>query len=568
MAYTDNEKSTGLDVLTDLTITQSDLHIVGDVSDSGRAKAITQDLLEDYIANSTNFVNELTTNSTFQTAVNNFVTSSSSLDVQENGVSVENPVDTINFVTNGGIVSTPLAGVVDVDLTALLSGGGGTKVAIDYTRYTTSDGNNSYTVAIPGNILSTDNAIRFELPISDIGFTFQGTPITISATYGGTSIGSVNISTLATGFSSGGGGIYKGVLMATGSTNTQKGVVAFTSTVWGNISGQFELENIASATANATVDSTVSQNLVVTITSAGTAATIVTEGIIVEKITSGGSIGDFYNGSEFYFANYSAVGNPTFSSGSLPNGNLWKFNDYLIIETDNYPSPGQTSKGYDVLKIDPTTGNYARITQPWTLSTTPLRIGNMFIDETQSKMYIEYVAVTSSEDLVIDEFDSTFTNTNTYRFTGNIHSMYFGRNLLKIGSAFYSEVQQLLSGTISTLQTYRFDISGSTLINPTATNLPSLQQASWDGTNVWSLGAKYTVSGVTFTPVSATYPTPPPSSAVISGLDVYGIQIIDGKYCIWQPTGSYFNNTVYTGTLNNYTYGEIAQATLRQYPLP
>jgi len=282
--------------------------------------------------------------------------------------------------------------------------------------------------------------------------------------------------------------------------------------------------------------------------------------------TSGGLTID--NGSEFYFANYSVSGNPSFSSGALPNGNLWKFNDYLIIETDNYPSPNQTSKGYDVLKIDQTTGTYAKIAQPWTLSKTPLRIGNMFVDETQSKMYIEYVSVISSEDLIIDEFDSTFTNTNTYRFTGNIHSMYFGRNLLKIGSAFYSEVQQLLSGTISTLQTYRFDISGSTLINPTATNLPSLQQASWDGTNVWSLGAKYTVSGVTFTTVSATYPTLPPSSAVISGLDVYGIQIIDGKYCIWQPTGSYFNNTVYTGTLNNYTYGEIAQATLRQYPLP
>ena len=94
MAYIDNQKSTGLDVLTDLTITQSDLHIVGDVSDSGRAKAITQNLLEDYIANSTNFVdelvannyfttelandsnfvNELTTNTTFQSAVNNFVT--------------------------------------------------------------------------------------------------------------------------------------------------------------------------------------------------------------------------------------------------------------------------------------------------------------------------------------------------------------------------------------------------------------------------------------------------------------------------------------------------------------
>jgi len=39
--YTENEKSTGLDVLTDATSAVGDLVIVGDVSDSGRAKAMT-----------------------------------------------------------------------------------------------------------------------------------------------------------------------------------------------------------------------------------------------------------------------------------------------------------------------------------------------------------------------------------------------------------------------------------------------------------------------------------------------------------------------------------------------
>ena len=92
MAYTSDKKSTGLDVLTGLD--SGDLHIVGDISDSGRAKAITQNNLEIDIANSnnfvdtlvannyfttelandTNFVNELTANTTFQSAVNNFVT--------------------------------------------------------------------------------------------------------------------------------------------------------------------------------------------------------------------------------------------------------------------------------------------------------------------------------------------------------------------------------------------------------------------------------------------------------------------------------------------------------------
>jgi hypothetical protein len=80
-AYTSDEKSTGLDVLTD--VASGDLIIVGDVSDGGRAKAITADNLEIHIANSTTFIDELidndyfittlTTNNSFQTEVNNFV---------------------------------------------------------------------------------------------------------------------------------------------------------------------------------------------------------------------------------------------------------------------------------------------------------------------------------------------------------------------------------------------------------------------------------------------------------------------------------------------------------------
>lgn len=69
MAYTTDKKSTGLDTLTQATLTQSDLHIVGDVSDSGRAKAITQNHLEDYIANSTNFIDELVANTYFTTEI-------------------------------------------------------------------------------------------------------------------------------------------------------------------------------------------------------------------------------------------------------------------------------------------------------------------------------------------------------------------------------------------------------------------------------------------------------------------------------------------------------------------
>lgn len=126
MAYTSNQKSTGLETLTELTLTQADLHIIGDVSDSGRAKSITQDLLEDYIANSDNFIDELTNNTNFQTEVNNFVTGGYSLEIEENGTSVETSVSKINILTNSPIVTNPSTGQVNIDLTNIGTGGGGT----------------------------------------------------------------------------------------------------------------------------------------------------------------------------------------------------------------------------------------------------------------------------------------------------------------------------------------------------------------------------------------------------------------------------------------------------------
>lgn len=118
MAYTQNEKSTGLDTL--ITLANGDLVIVGDVSDSGRAKAITfadlaaqlgggggfvQSVTDDgngfsiidntdpvnpvatfdqvalandntfttALGNNANFISTLTSNASFQTAVNSFV---------------------------------------------------------------------------------------------------------------------------------------------------------------------------------------------------------------------------------------------------------------------------------------------------------------------------------------------------------------------------------------------------------------------------------------------------------------------------------------------------------------
>src|SRR5574343_352737 len=68
MAYDSNKKSTQLESLTAPAL--NDLFIFGDVSDSGRAKAVTRENLELTIASSDNFINALTENTTFINNIN------------------------------------------------------------------------------------------------------------------------------------------------------------------------------------------------------------------------------------------------------------------------------------------------------------------------------------------------------------------------------------------------------------------------------------------------------------------------------------------------------------------
>lgn len=53
MAYTEDENAGGLDTLTDLTIATGDLAVVGDITDSNRAKAITIGNLDTYLSQTT-----------------------------------------------------------------------------------------------------------------------------------------------------------------------------------------------------------------------------------------------------------------------------------------------------------------------------------------------------------------------------------------------------------------------------------------------------------------------------------------------------------------------------------
>lgn len=190
-------------------------------------------------------------------------------------------VSTDGSVTITKTINNP-AGNEDIeyDLSAMLSGGGGgTKIAIDTTQKTNGD---SYTISIPGGTLDTNNAIRFRVYLSTLNFGPAG-DATIDATYGGSAVGAQlnlsNTSTMVTGK----GAYLEGIIVANGATNAQKGVVTISTLQ--NLTTTVGFDNEYSSIA---VDSTVDQNLVVTLNVTG--ATITAQAIVVEKITDGSEI--------------------------------------------------------------------------------------------------------------------------------------------------------------------------------------------------------------------------------------------------------------------------------------
>lgn len=162
---------------------------------------------------------------------------------------------------------------------------GSGKIAIDSTQKAvvgnTATLTQSYTVAIAGGTLSTNNGVRWELMFSSSTLAASG-QITVSATYGGQSMGTssfiANLS-LAGSFTSG------GILIASGSTGNQKGSVKSNMNISQDINKVNSTGGFSQGYAATTVDSTVSQNLVVTFTVSNLIGNAFTaEGIIVEKI--------------------------------------------------------------------------------------------------------------------------------------------------------------------------------------------------------------------------------------------------------------------------------------------
>lgn len=217
MAYTSDKKSTGLETLTQATLTQSDLHIVGDVSDSGRAKAITENELEDYIANSTNFIDELVANNYFITELisaggtDNYTVKATSADTTpsflDNKINIHSSDSSVSVTKT---VTNPAGNeIVDYDLTVTGGGGGGNFAKRIYATgtYPTNPGQ-SFTIAhglgtTPGSMqirLQIAALAGSNLRIASDGFSdFSGTN---NCYYNGTAVGPTPTAGISTSYCS------------------------------------------------------------------------------------------------------------------------------------------------------------------------------------------------------------------------------------------------------------------------------------------------------------------------------------------------------------------------------
>lgn len=176
----------------------------------------------------------------------------------------------------------------DYDWGTVSGGGGsgtGTKLAIDTTA-TVINGTGlpitAYTIPIPGGTLGTNDAIRFDVSLSN--FQVDNTEeITVDIQYGGTSIGTIIFDGMSDEIPLTSASV-RGVLIADGATNSQKSLVQGISSVTNNPSSK----PIITVTDTSTKDSTISQNLDIIVTNSGGTSSATVESIIVEKITDGG----------------------------------------------------------------------------------------------------------------------------------------------------------------------------------------------------------------------------------------------------------------------------------------
>jgi hypothetical protein len=204
-------------------------------------------------------------------------------------VSADSSVTIVKTIQNPGANEK-----ISYDLSAIGgSGSGGTKLAIDTTQVTVSGTVTETalaTIAIPAGTLGTNDAIRFSLICNNTFSLDNSETLTLRMKYGGSTISTVVYSNTSVGVTA-----YQpkieGFIVANNASNAQKGLLSF-------IAGEGDIDDGSNKAVNnnygtSSVDSTVSQNLIITaqFSSTGTPSNeIYKEAIIVEKITDGSEV--------------------------------------------------------------------------------------------------------------------------------------------------------------------------------------------------------------------------------------------------------------------------------------
>ncbi len=357
-------------------------------------------------------------------------------------------------ITGDGTAGNPLV--------AVGGGGGGSgcgssKLVQDMTPYSLlgTSVNNIYTEVIPAGTLSTNNSIR----VSIIGATVQSafsTSVIMRVKYGGTTVGEVS-------FSSGGGTFNNNIslqclIAASGTTSTQE---SNTFATINNLATSTQTDNKSSS-----VDSTVNQNIEVEWEHSGANILFNAKGILIEKIAEcgggGGGGGTLTANSETYIR---TGGGSSFSLNGA--GRLIYFNGYMFA-----PSSG-TGDGW-FIDGDGSYQNVSLSLQSGAGLGSLMHFG-MTKNEDETLLYVTrvYGVFSNNHYVLVDVFDVNLASTLTINSNRGTLGITFGNTLsfvvgnkLVIGFTEASPYVILTNGYAT-----EYEISGSTLINPTATNI-------------------------------------------------------------------------------------------------
>lgn len=253
--YSANKKTTELDILT--TLASDDVVVVGDTSDSGKAKAISK----------TNLKVEMESGQVNATVTD---TTPGVLDDKIEIVSTDSSVTVTKTVQNAGgdeKISYNLATIGGSGG----GGGGGTKLSISTTQVVVASNTtvSAYVVSIPGGTISTNNGIFYRAVISTMDIDANNT---YNIKYGSTTINSI-LRSFGSGTSK---AVLEGYIYSAGTTTSQKG-----DAVLFNDTNSIIMDNAGTATEN----SAITLNLTLQIVAA-TGGGLTLESFVVQQITS------------------------------------------------------------------------------------------------------------------------------------------------------------------------------------------------------------------------------------------------------------------------------------------